>query len=106
MPDAEMRGVLEGMGVVVRNVDEITPGASSEIFKNGVDGFGYVMKAREYFPAAAACASSWLLLSNAFGLSPQHHCAVSVHKLDAIAFLLYRHRSPCCSFRRSRRPST
>lgn len=36
--------------MIVRNVDEITPGASAEIFKNGIDGFGYVMKARDRPP--------------------------------------------------------
>lgn len=70
MPDGEMRAVLEAMGVTVRNVDEITPGASTEIFKNGLDGFGYVMKvsaqrilsrpgARATAPALSFSRSAW-----------------------------------------------
>lgn len=50
LPDAPLRRQLEAKGVIVRDVDEITPGASAQIFKNGEAGFGYVMKAR-----AGAC---------------------------------------------------
>ena len=45
MPPPQPRAQLEAQGVAVRNVDEIRPGASRDVFKYGARGFGYVLKA-------------------------------------------------------------
>ena len=45
MPPPELRAQLQAQGVAVRNVDEIRPGASKDVFKYGARGFGYVLKA-------------------------------------------------------------
>lgn len=45
MPAPRLAAELAALGVAVRNVDEIRPGASKDVFKNGDRGFGFVMKA-------------------------------------------------------------
>lgn len=44
MPGPQASAELRSLGVLVRSVDEIRPGASKDVFKYGVRGFGYVMK--------------------------------------------------------------
>ena len=44
LPSGDMRRELEAQSVTLRSVDEISAGASAGLFRNGADGFGYVMK--------------------------------------------------------------
>lgn len=45
LPTGEAAAQLAALGAALRSVDEIRPGASAEVFRNGERGFGYVMKA-------------------------------------------------------------
>ena len=45
LPTAEMEAAFLELGVVMRSLDELQEGASSAVFHDGADGFGFVMKA-------------------------------------------------------------
>lgn len=45
LPTPGMASALAALDVMVRSLDELQPGASTSIFHDGADGFGYVMKA-------------------------------------------------------------